>query len=271
MARVPAILACGALIATVAGCSSSSNDSASGSPATGNRESGNPASGITIRFEESAQFELSLTSGRRIYIDVQDGDLLERQPVPNDVLLITNKAPHHYSEAFENGFPGQKMVATAGEMTLDDVHIVAIDASQTQQPVDHQYPGDLVFVVEAGGLRVAACGDLDQAQLEPEQLDAIGRIDVALCPISPSGVGVNYTDPYALDVVDQMHARLLIPTHASNQRAEAAKERWQATYSTKSALTITPDNLPATTTICFLGDQGSAFASILKLTETSAW
>jgi hypothetical protein len=254
--------------AALAGCSSSTTPA--GTPTLA---ASPDRAALTIRYEETAQFEIGLPSGRHVYLDVTDDYVLDRPPTADDILLATVMAPSHYDVTFTSAFPGRMLIAEPGEIALDDVHIRTIDASGTQQPVDHRYPGSEVAIIDAAGLRIVACGDMDQAQLDDEQLAAIGpRVDVALCPLTPSGLpGPNLTDPLALDVIDQMHPRLVIPTHTSIDRSALAVARWDGVYSTEAAISVSPAHLPDRMTICFMGAQAANFGTILHLAEATAW
>jgi L-ascorbate metabolism protein UlaG (beta-lactamase superfamily) len=67
-----------------------------------------------------------------------------------------------------------------------------------------------VFIFEVGGLRIAHLGDLGH-QLDDDELEAIGSVDVLLVPTG----GTTTLDAYhATRVVDQLHPRLMVvPMH----------------------------------------------------------
>lgn len=65
-----------------------------------------------------------------------------------------------------------------------------------------------LFVIDVDGVRIVHCGDLGQKQLSPEQVDALGAVDVLLLPI-----GGTYTldGQKAARVVEQVGPRMVIP------------------------------------------------------------
>jgi hypothetical protein len=228
--------------------------------------------GIAIRFEEVSQFELTLPSGRRIYIDVGDVTGVEKQPTANDVLLTTVMFAHHYDAAFATSFPGQKLVAAHGELKLDDMRALSFDASSLGGEIDHQNPTDQMILIEAAGLRILACGDVAQEQLTADQLASIGgHIDVALCPIKDIGNNPDPTGQKMFNVLNQIRPRLLLPTHVDIDQSRKAAAQWKVTYADKAAITVTSGLLPTETTMLFLGSEAANYGAILKLTPTTSW
>ncbi|TML05031.1 MAG: hypothetical protein E6G41_10800 [Actinobacteria bacterium] len=55
-------------------------------------------------------------------------------------------------------------------------------------------------------------GDLGQAALREEQLEALGRIDLLLVPV---GAGPTIGAAQAREIVDQVQARFVVPHHCS--------------------------------------------------------
>jgi hypothetical protein len=263
-----------ALVAlTLGACAPSGAASGSAGPSsTGALATGVGPAALVIRYEESSQFELTLPSGRRVYIDVYDDSLLGKQPSANDILLTTVLYAHHYHSGFAGGFPGRKLVATAGEIRLDDLHVVSFDASGTGQPVDHQNPTDQMVLIEAAGLRLLACGDEDQEALTAEQVAAMGGpIDIAICPLQNTYGDEDPTGRKALNVIDQIKPKLLLPTHVIMDEARKAVAEWAATYADKAQIAVTVGSLPATTTMLLLGDHAKDYGTMLKLTPTTSW
>ena len=67
-----------------------------------------------------------------------------------------------------------------------------------------------LFLIETDGVRILHCGDLGQRELTPDQLEAIGRVDVLLIP-----VGGTYTidGADAARITDQVAPRFVVPIH----------------------------------------------------------
>lgn len=68
---------------------------------------------------------------------------------------------------------------------------------------------NMIFVFEHEGVRLAHCGDLGH-MLSPEQIEALGRVDVLLLPVG----GVYTIDAKsACQVIKQVNPRLIVPMH----------------------------------------------------------
>jgi hypothetical protein len=129
-----------------------------------------------------------------------------------------------------------------------------------------------MILIEAAGLRLLACGDEDQEVLTAEQVAAIGGpIDIAICPLQNTYGDEDPTGRKALNIIDQINPRLLLPTHLIMDEARKAVAEWAATYADKAQITVTVGSLPATTTMLLLGDQAKNYGTMLKLTPTTSW
>jgi hypothetical protein len=228
--------------------------------------------GITLRFEEAEQFELTLESGRHIYIDIYDMNAVQSVPTANDILLTTVLFPHHYDPAFDQAFPGQKLVGTHGTLKFDDVTVTAIDSTSVGGAIDHANPTNELMLIEASGLRILACGDEVQDTLTDEQKAALGGpIDVALCPLSNLGGNPGPGGSKLRNIITELGPTLVLPTHVIVEDLRDAADLWQATYAEKPEITLTKASLPAKTTMLLLGDQAANYGALLKLTPTTNW
>lgn len=155
-----------------------------------------------------AEFLLTMESGFRIVTDPYDASTgYPVKKIKADGVLVSHH--HHDHDAVENvsGFP--QIIDYAG------VHTFAPGLLVTGILADHDDAGGaergktLLFLLEGEGLRVAHLGDLG-CLLSADQLDALGRVDVLMIP-----VGGFYTiDPAAaMEVIDQIDPRILIPMH----------------------------------------------------------
>jgi L-ascorbate metabolism protein UlaG (beta-lactamase superfamily) len=70
-----------------------------------------------------------------------------------------------------------------------------------------------IFVFTLDGLRIAHFGDFGQAELRPEQANAIGEIDVLILPV---GGGPTVGGEPAAAIVRRLRPRLVIPMHYRN-------------------------------------------------------
>ena len=163
---------------------------------------------MILRCIGHAEFLLELENGMRIVTDPYDASC--GYPVTRiaaDAVLVSHG--HHDHNAVENVTGVIHMVNTPGRHDLGDgVSVLAVEA-------DHDDAGgtkrgkNLLFVIEAEGLRVMHLGDLGHIPTA-EQLAMLGQADVLMIP-----VGGFYTidAPTAMEVARLLNARVVLPMH----------------------------------------------------------
>ena len=154
-----------------------------------------------------AMFLMELDNGLRVLTDpVGEDSGFPVSPVKADVALVSH---HHHDHCALENVPGAKVIETAGvHCPADGLRVTAVksfhdDANGTKRGEN------LLFLIEAEGLRVAHLGDLGHLPT-PAQREALGRVDVLLVP-----VGGFYTidAKQAKAIVDQLNPRIVIPMH----------------------------------------------------------
>ena len=154
-----------------------------------------------------AMFLMELDNGLRVLTDpVGEDSGFPVSPVKADVALVSHH--HHDHCALENA-PGAKLIETAGvRCPADGLRVTAVksfhdDANGTKRGEN------LLFLIEAEGLRVAHLGDLGHLPT-PAQREALGRVDVLLVP-----VGGFYTidAAQARETAALLGAKVVLPMH----------------------------------------------------------
>jgi L-ascorbate metabolism protein UlaG (beta-lactamase superfamily) len=128
--------------------------------------------------------------------------------------IVTVSHDHEDHAAVGNIEPFRAMGETAVRVVRDgsfqrgDVSVTAIPSFHDVARGAQRGP-NRIFLIEAGALRIAHLGDLGHL-LTPEQLRALGRVDVLLIP-----VGGHFTigPEQAEQVVRQLNPSLVIPMH----------------------------------------------------------
>lgn len=106
-----------------------------------------------------------------------------------------------------------KLINTPGAHEINGVRITGTHSFH--DPEQGKLRGEnVIFVVEADGLRIAHLGDLGHMPNE-EQLKAISDVDVMLIPI---GGTFTITTPQAVEVIAQAKPRTAIAMHFKNDR-----------------------------------------------------
>lgn len=155
-----------------------------------------------------AKFLLEMDNGMRIVTDPYDDSCgYKVEPLQADAVLVSHG--HHDHSAVETLKGVQSMVDTAGEHALaPDVKVHAV-ACWHDDEQGAKRGKNLMFVVEAEGLRVAHLGDLGHMPTE-EQFAQVGQVDVVMLP-----VGGFYTidAQTAKAVAQRLQARVVLPMH----------------------------------------------------------
>jgi L-ascorbate metabolism protein UlaG (beta-lactamase superfamily) len=130
-----------------------------------------------------------------------------------DLLLVTHEHRDHNGVDAVAGEP-QTLRSTAGthETPLGDVVGVA---SEHDEAAGTERGPNTIFVFELDGVRVAHFGDFGQARLRPEQIEAIGDVDLLILPI---GGGPTIGSEQAAEIVAELAPRWVVPMHYRTHR-----------------------------------------------------
>ena len=159
-----------------------------------------------------AEFLLELENGMRIVTDPYDASCgYPVLDVKADAVLVSHG--HHDHNAVENVQAVQQVIDAAG------VHTIAPDVKVTAVPCFHdevqgsKRGNNLMFLVEAEGLRVAHLGDLGHLPMA-EQAAALAPVDVLMVP-----VGGFYTidAQVARQTAQLLQAQVILPMHYKTQ------------------------------------------------------
>ena len=272
-------VAAAGLCLLLAGCGGASGGSApasaSPSPAQSPSATGSAAAasstGVTIRYGENAQVELSADGGARVLIDVWNPTTLSAPATQSDVLLTTHTHDDHVSFDFQEGFPGRQLFVEEGALTAPGVTIRGVAAAHSQGDALAPKGGtDYIFIVDMGGLRIAHFGDLGQNALTPAQLKALGHVDVAIGQLENSFSQMDVTNKKGFRLMRQVQPRLILQTHTSVAALKYAKTLWPLLYSDQPAVTITAEELPAKTSLLLMGEQVPYYTQMVPA-EKVAW
>jgi L-ascorbate metabolism protein UlaG (beta-lactamase superfamily) len=120
---------------------------------------------------------------------------------PTDISLRTNKMlPEHPDVAFGAEMPGEYEIAGVV------VHGIAARGHMDEEGKQSA----VIYTVEADDTKVAIIGHI-YPELSEDQLEAIGRVDVAIVPVG--GNGYTLDGAGALKVIKQIEPKVIIPTH----------------------------------------------------------
>lgn len=175
-----------------------------------------------LRWHGQSFFVLETSAGKKVAFDPHSMPQYGRAVVSADVVCCTHEHDdHNQAEVVENvpkanvlrgvTVKGRTTTFTTIDKSFDDLKVKVRTV-----PTFHDEEGGLkrgknaVFVVEADGLKFVHLGDLGHV-LEPEQVKAIGPVDVLMVPI---GGIFTINGEKALKVVEQLKPRLfVVPMH----------------------------------------------------------
>lgn len=220
---------------------------------------------LTIYYEGNAQVELISPQGSRVLIDVYDPSLLSAPATANDILLTTHGHSDHVS-SLTNNFPGQSLYIKAGTIKTKDVSIVGIPSSHNQDNRFMPEKGsNYIFIIDIAGLRVAHFGDIGQLALTPEQLNALGKVDIAITQLSNSFSNMDIDNLKGFNLMDQLKPKMIIPAHDDIDTVKYAAKLWKAYY-TEKPLKVGPADLDTQTKLVFVGEKKRLLSKIAKAT-----
>lgn len=146
--------------------------------------------------------------GVKIVIDPFSKELgLKLPKVEADLLLISHDHYDHNNKEVVMG--NYFLVDQPGEYEIKGVFVNAI-LSFHDNKEGKEKGKNLIFLLEVEDLRVCHLGDFGQKELENEQLERIGEVDILMIP-----VGGKYTisAAEAIKIMSQIEPRITIPMH----------------------------------------------------------
>lgn len=155
-----------------------------------------------------AEFLLELDNGMRIVTDPYDASCgYPLVPVKAEAVLVSHG--HHDHNAVENVQEVNRVIDAAGEHTqAPDVKVTAVSCFHDEAE-GAKRGRNLMFLIEAEGLRVAHLGDLGHLPTA-EQTAALAPVDVLMLP-----VGGFYTidAQAAKETAQLLQAQVILPMH----------------------------------------------------------
>jgi L-ascorbate metabolism protein UlaG (beta-lactamase superfamily) len=138
-------------------------------------------------------------------------------------------------------------------------------AHLSSTPMEPKGGSNYIYLIEMGGLRLAHFGDIGQEALTPEQLAALGKIDIAMTQFANSYSDMSASNQKGFNLMKQVAPRLIIPTHNDLDAAQFGATLWSGLYTEKPSVTIHASDLSEQTQVFYIGGLVKSYANILKL------
>lgn len=186
------------------------------------------------------------TEGIKIVTDPYDNSI-GYGPIttPVDIAVVSHDHFDHNDVKRLKGNP--ETVQGSGTFNVKGITFTGIDTYHDDEQ-GTQRGDNVVFIIEAEGLRLCHAGDLGHT-LSADQIQAIGRVDILLLP-----VGGTYTvdAAEATRVMDALNPRLVIPMHFKTKVLDFPitgvdpflEEKRNVRHQGSSQVEVTKDTLP---------------------------
>ncbi|MGZ6617413.1 MAG: MBL fold metallo-hydrolase [Solirubrobacteraceae bacterium] len=135
-------------------------------------------------------------------------DYLPITGVDAHVLLVTHEHLDHNGVEAISGSP-VVLRSTAGRLESPIGEVLAV-ASEHDDAAGTERGPNTIFAFDLDGIRVCHFGDFGQAELRPEQAEALGSVDLLFVPI---GDGPTIGGAAAADIAQRLGARWVVPMH----------------------------------------------------------
>ena len=205
---------------------------------------------MKIKWNGQASFTITADSGIVLVTDPYDpsgyGGVLKYDTVRDnaDAVLVSHD---HDDHNYVQGLPGSPQVLK-GSGQIKDIPVKGIDTYHDESEGSDR-GANMMFAFTIDGINICFVGDLGH-QLSPEQVEAIGSVDLLLIP-----VGGTYTldSEGAAKVVKSLEPKVVIPMHFKTDKCDLPiaevdgflQKMTHVKRLEESEIDLSPDKLPA--------------------------
>jgi L-ascorbate metabolism protein UlaG (beta-lactamase superfamily) len=224
------------------------------------RPGGLAANEARLTFIGHSTFLLESPEGVKVATDFND---YVRPPVLPDIATMNRAHSSHYTDApsptIKHVLRGWNPDGGAARHDLEykDVHVrnIATNTRWGETGSTGAY-GNSIFVFQLAGLCIGHLGHLHHT-LTPEQLGAIGQLDVVLVPVDG---GYTMDTAGMVEVMKTLRARLIIPMHYFNQFTltrflDRVRSEWPIEMADRPDVVLSQRTLPVEPKILVLPGQ----------------
>ena len=167
---------------------------------------------MTIFWHGQSCFEIITTPAKnsqvKIVIDPFSEEIGLKVPkLEADILLVTHNHYDHNNVKAVSGNPF--LIFGPGEYEIKNVFIQGIESFHDNSE-GKERGGNTIYTIEAEDLKICHLGDFGQKELNQEQLEKIGQVDILMIPI---GGVFTISAKEALKIMSQIEPKITIPMH----------------------------------------------------------
>ncbi len=161
-------------------------------------------------------FRIELNDGRKIITDPYNpqafSGAIKYMPVGESADIVTI-SHHHADHDFAEGVPSKQVIDKAGTYTIGNITIEGV-LSYHDDTHGSQRGENIIFVLNAEGLRVAHFGDLGTTDIDYDRLKGV---DIVMVPI-----GGTFTIGYeeANYILEKLQPAIFIPMHFNTPKID---------------------------------------------------
>ncbi len=167
-------------------------------------------------------------------------------PSKVDAVFITHSHRDHQDMAFQravNTAGGKVVRSEPGEFKIKDVVISGIPSSHDSDEIMKPWPNNVLYLVQVDGLRIVHMGDIGQNTLNPEQMKALGKIDIAFMQFDNGYSNMSVENGKGFKLIEQLGPQVVIPTHVSVEAKKKLADIYGGTVLFQDVWTVIPEDL----------------------------
>ncbi len=201
-------------------------------------------------------YVISSIKGENIVVDPYMMPMTAIVDLKPAAVMSTHKHYDHIDGSFTAEYENTETKLYAQEVfdfKTKDFNIYSIASAHDGDNI-MSTPSNVIIVMEVDGLRIAHFGDCGHTKFTDEQLQKIGKIDIAFMQFDNSYSSMNFENKKGFNLLAQINPKYIIPTHYSDQDVKYLEQLYGPTKRVDNKLEITKEELPSKTTPCIISN-----------------
>lgn len=184
-----------------------------------------------------------ITSIQGETVIVDPTEMPPRELIDLDPAAIVSTHGHmdHVDPKYTASYDCQKISYKKADINTRDFHIYTVLSS-------HQgnVPGtsNVIMVFEVNGLRIAHMGDIGQQALTKEQLEELGKIDIAFMQFENNWSSMRLADEKGFKLIEQLQPSVVIPTHYTDAALPVLEKKYGAISDFTNVVSVSKTDIP---------------------------